>query len=128
VLYLILFFSFFFSILLLQIAIHNIPEGLCVAMPVYYATGNRWRAFWWAVLSGLSEPVAAVFGYIILASSFSDSMYAVLFGVVAGMMIIISVRELLPTAHRYDPDDTVVTFSFIAGMMIMALSLVLFLV
>lgn len=96
-------------------------------MPVYYATGNKWRAFWWAVLSGISEPIAAVFGYLILASSFSDSMYAVLFGIVAGMMVIISVRELLPTAHRYDPDDSVVTFCFIGGMGIMALSLVLFL-
>ena len=98
-----------------------------MAMPVYYATGNKWRAFWWAVLSGISEPIAAVFGYLILASSFSDSMYAVLFGIVAGMMVIISVRELLPTAHRYDPDDAVVTFCFIGGMGIMALSLVLFL-
>jgi ZIP family zinc transporter len=53
-------------------------------------------------------------------------MYAILFGGVAGMMVIISSRELLPTAHRYDPEDTVVTFSFIAGMVIMALSLVLF--
>jgi ZIP family zinc transporter len=53
-------------------------------------------------------------------------MYAVLFGLVAGMMVIISVRELLPTAHRYDPDDTVVTYSFMIGMAIMAVSLVLF--
>ena len=95
-------------------------------MPVYYATGNKWRAFSWAVLSGISEPIAAIFGYLILASSFSDSMYAILFGIVAGMMVIISVRELLPTAHRYDPDDAVVTFCFIGGMCIMALSLVLF--
>ena len=51
-----------------------------------------------------------------------------MFGLVAGMMVVISVRELLPTAHRYDPEDTVVTFSFIGGMAIMALSLVLFLV
>ena len=96
-------------------------------MPVYYATGNRWRAFCCAVLSGISEPIAAVFGYIILASSFSNTMYAVLFGIVAGMMVIISVRELLPTAHRYDPEDSVVTFMFILGMGIMAVSLVLFL-
>jgi ZIP family zinc transporter len=115
------------GVLGLAIAIHNIPEGLCVAMPVYYATGKRWNAFAWGVLSGISEPIAAVLGYAVLANSFSDVMYAVLFGVVAGMMVIISTRELLPTAHRYDPEDTVVTYSFIAGMAIIALSLVLFL-
>jgi zinc transporter ZupT len=113
------------GILAIAIALHNIPEGLCVAMPIYYATGNRWKAFGWAALSGFSELLGAFLGWAILANSFSDNMYAVLFGLVAGMMVIISVRELLPTAHRYDPDDTVVTYSFIVGMAIMASSLVL---
>jgi ZIP family zinc transporter len=114
------------GVLAIAIAIHNIPEGLCVAMPIYYATGNRWKAFGWAVLSGASEPLAALLGWAVLANSFSDDMYAILFGIVAGMMVIISVRELLPTAHRYDPEDTVVTYSFMVGMAIMAVSLVLF--
>jgi ZIP family zinc transporter len=113
------------GVLAIAIALHNIPEGLCVAMPIYYATGNRWKAFAWAALSGFSEILGAFLGWAILANSFSDTLYAVLFGVVAGMMVIISVRELLPTAHRYDPDDTVVTYSFIVGMAIMSLSLVL---
>jgi zinc transporter, ZIP family len=56
--------------------------GLCVAMPVYYATGSRWRAFGWAALSGISEPIAAFFGWLVLANSFSDIVYAVLFGMV----------------------------------------------
>ena len=95
-------------------------------MPIYYATGNRWKAFWWAVLSGISEPIAALLGWAVLANSFSHTLYGSLFGVVSGMMVIISVRELLPTAHRYDTEDTVVTYSFMVGMAIMALSLVLF--
>ena len=95
-------------------------------MPIYYATGKRWNAFAWACLSGASEPFAAVLGWAVLANSFSDAMYAVLFGMVAGMMVIISARELLPTAHRYDPRDAFVTYSFIGGMVIMASSLVLF--
>jgi zinc transporter ZupT len=114
------------AVLALAIAIHNVPEGLCVALPIYYATGKRWKAFGLAVCSGASEPVAALLGWAVLANSFSNTMYAVLFGLVAGMMVIISVRELLPTAHRYDPDDSVVTYSYIVGMCIMALSLVLF--
>jgi zinc transporter ZupT len=108
------------------IAVHNIPEGLCVALPIFYATGKRSSAFFWALLSGASEIVAALLGWAILANSFSDAIYAALFGLVAGMMVIISIRELLPTAHFYDPEDTVVTNAFIAGMVVIALSLVLF--
>jgi zinc transporter ZupT len=115
------------AVLAVAIAIHNIPEGLCVAMPIYYATGNKMKAFGWAMFSGLSEPLAAVLGWAVLANSFSENMYGSMFGMVAGMMVIISARELLPTAHRYDPDDSVVTYSFIGGMAIMALSLMLFL-
>lgn len=114
------------AVLAVAISIHNIPEGLCVAMPIYYATGNRWKAFGWALLSGVAEPFAAVLGWAVLANSFSDQMYGVLFGIVSGMMVIISVRELLPTAHRYDPEDRVVTYAFMFGMAIMAVSLVLF--
>ena len=113
-------------VLAIAIAIHNIPEGLCVALPVYYATGSRRKAFGWALLSGLSEPLAAVFGYIILANAVTATVYGILFGIIAGMMVMISTRELLPTAHRYDPTDRVVTYSFIFGMGILALSLVLF--
>lgn len=114
------------AVLAVAIAIHNIPEGLCVAMPIYYATGKRWNAFAWGCLSGISEPLAACLGWAALASVFNDVIYAVLFGMVGGMMVIISARELLPTGHRYDPDDSVTTYSFIAGMVIIAISLVLF--
>jgi zinc transporter ZupT len=114
-------------VLALAIAIHNIPEGICVALPVYYASGSRRKAFLLALLSGISEPIAALFGYLILASIVSDSTFAVLYGIVSGMMIIICTRELLPTAHRYDPEDTYVTTCYITGMALMALALVLFL-
>lgn len=115
------------TVLAVAVAIHNIPEGLCVALPVYYATRSKWRAFGWALLSGISEPLAALVGWLVLGDSISHSMYGAMFGVVAGMMVTISVRELLPTAHKYDPTDSVTTFALISGMGIMALSLVLFL-
>mmetsp|Transcript_12043 Transcript_12043/g.34401 ORF Transcript_12043/g.34401 Transcript_12043/m.34401 type:complete len:386 (-) Transcript_12043:272-1429(-) len=115
-------------VLAVAISIHNIPEGLCVALPIFYATGNRNKAFCWALLSGASEIVAAFLGWLILSNVFTEAIYGTLFGLVAGMMVIISIRELLPTAHFYDPDDTVVTYSFITGMMVMALSLVLFVI
>lgn len=77
------------------IALHNIPEGLCVAMPVYYATGSRWKGVMWATVSGISEPVAGLFGWLVLSSSLDPVVYAVLFAAVAGMMVYISLRWAL---------------------------------
>src|SRR5690606_33303183 len=91
--------------LAIAIAIHNIPEGLCVSMPVYFATGDRNKAFMWALLSGLSEPVGALIGWLVLQSVMGGAVYGTLFGVVAGMMVNIVLHEILPTAHRYDPKD-----------------------
>mmetsp|Transcript_38173 Transcript_38173/g.74603 ORF Transcript_38173/g.74603 Transcript_38173/m.74603 type:complete len:440 (+) Transcript_38173:198-1517(+) len=110
------------------IAIHNIPEGVCVAMPVYYATGSKRKAFMWATLSGISEPIGALFGWAVLAGDVSNLAYGAMFGLVAGMMIYISLAELLPSAYRHDHNPVVVTLSLVVGMMAMALSLVLFVV
>ncbi|KAG7367675.1 ZIP zinc transporter [Nitzschia inconspicua] len=116
------------AVLAVAIAIHNIPEGLCVALPVYYATGNRCKAFLWGAISGASDIVAALLGWLILVNVIGDTTYAIFFGLVSGMMVIISMKELLPMAHHYDPKDTVVTYSFIAGMALMAFSLIMFLI
>ena len=113
--------------LAMAIAIHNIPEGICVAMPIYYATGNKWKGFWWSFLSGLSEPIGAIVGYGVLnGNDMSPAAFGSLFGLVAGMMIFISVKELIPTALKYDPHDHYVTTYVFVGMAIMALSLILF--
>jgi ZIP family zinc transporter len=115
--------------LAVAIAIHNIPEGLCVALPIYYASGSRLKGFMWALLSGISEPIGALIGYGIIKSTGDDmnqAVYGTLFGVVAGMMIMIVILELLPTAYRYDPTDTCVTNSLVIGMFVMAASLCLF--
>lgn len=114
--------------LAIAIAIHNIPEGICVATTLYWSTGSRWKAFMWAVLSGMAEPVGAAIVWLALQGTLSPLAYAVIFGLVAGMMIYICVKELLPTARRYDPDDTVTSASVFAGMIVMAISLVLFVV
>eukprot|EP01025_Chloroclados_australasicus_P064178 TRINITY_DN853_c0_g1_i1.p1 TRINITY_DN853_c0_g1~~TRINITY_DN853_c0_g1_i1.p1 ORF type:complete len:360 (-),score=49.48 TRINITY_DN853_c0_g1_i1:279-1358(-) len=109
------------------IAIHNIPEGICVAMPVYYATGSRLKGFLWAFFSGLSEPVGGLLGYLILyGDNMSDLAYGILFTMVAGMMVYISIRELIPTALKYDPEDKYTTKFVFLGMVVMAVSLLLF--
>lgn len=114
--------------LAIAIAIHNIPEGICVATTLYWSTGSRWKAFLWAVLSGMAEPVGAGIVWLALQGTLSPIAYAIIFGLVAGMMIYICVKELLPTARRYDPEDTVTSASVFAGMIVMAISLVLFVV
>mmetsp|Transcript_12229 Transcript_12229/g.22927 ORF Transcript_12229/g.22927 Transcript_12229/m.22927 type:complete len:337 (-) Transcript_12229:230-1240(-) len=108
------------------ISIHNIPEGLCVAMPIYYATGNRWKGFFWGTLSGFSEPLGALVGWLIVGRSFSGNAYGIMFGAVAGIMVYICLDELLPTAYKYNRKGSIVNWSSIFGMFLIALSLVLF--
>lgn len=107
------------------IAIHNIPEGIAVSVPVYYATGSRKRAFGLSFLSGVSEPVGALVGYLILLPFFNDIIYGVLFAAVAGIMVFISLDELLPTAEKYGEHHLSI-YGVIAGMGIMAASLLAF--
>ena len=108
----------------MAVAIHNIPEGIAVSVPVYYATGDRKRAFCYSFLSGLSEPLGAVLGYILLIRFFTDAMCGVIFAGVAGIMIYISLDELLPAAEKYG-EHHVAIYGLIAGMAVMAASLLL---
>jgi ZIP family zinc transporter len=107
------------------IAIHNIPEGIAVSVPIYYATKNRKKAFWLSFLSGLAEPVGAIIGYFILRTIFNDSTFGLIFAGVAGIMIYISLDELLPTAEEYG-EHHIAIGGLIAGMAVMAFSLLLF--
>jgi len=107
------------------IAIHNIPEGLAVSAPIYYATGNRKKAFLLSFLSGLSEPAGALIGFFILRNFFNDTVLGLIFAGVAGIMVYISFDELLPTAKEYG-EHHVAIGGLIAGMIVMAISLLLF--
>jgi len=108
------------------IAIHNIPEGIAVSVPVYYATGNKKRAFLLSFASGLAEPIGGLLGWLFLATVFNGSIIGVLFGGVAGIMVFISVDELLPTAREYGHHHHAI-YGLVAGMAVMAVSLLLFL-
>ncbi len=107
------------------VAIHNIPEGIAVSLPVYHATGSKSKAFWYSAFSGMAEPVGAVLGYAVFRSILSDAAFGVMFALVAGIMVYISLDELLPTAHEYG-DGHGVIWGVIGGMMVMALSLLVF--
>ena len=106
------------------IAIHNIPEGIAVSVPVYYSTRSRKKAFWLSFLSGLSEPVGALIGYFILRSFVSDAAFGMIFASVAGIMVYISLDELLPTAEEYG-EHHIAIGGLIGGMAVMAVSLLL---
>jgi len=117
--------------LTVAIAVHNIPEGLTVAFPIYFSTGNKLKAFLWGAFSGIAEPMAALTEYLILKlfniknGDFTPFTYGTIFSVVAGIMTYISLCELLPTARKFDKKGTLTMGGFIAGMAIMATSLVL---
>ncbi|NLW63208.1 MAG: zinc transporter ZupT [Syntrophomonadaceae bacterium] len=108
----------------LAIAIHNIPEGIAVAVPVFYATGSRKKAFRLSFLSGLSEPAGALIGYFFLIRFLSDAMFGFIFAAVAGIMVYISLDELLPAAREYGEHHLSI-LGLILGMAVMALSLLL---
>jgi ZIP family zinc transporter len=109
----------------IAIAIHNIPEGVAIAIPIYYATKSRKKALLYSFLSGLSEPLGALLGIFILTYFVSDIWFGAVFGVVAGIMIYISLDELLPTAEKYGEHHLAI-YGLIIGMVVMASSLILF--
>lgn len=106
----------------IAVAIHNIPEGLAVSLPIYHATGDKKKAFIYSALSGFAEPLGAFVGALILLPFIGDLTLAISFAVVAGIMIFISLDELLPAARTYDKAHDSL-YGLIAGMAIMALSL-----
>lgn len=110
--------------LAIAVAMHNIPEGIAVSVPVYYATKSKLKAFRLSFLSGLAEPAGAVIGYLILAQFLNHLVLGVIFAMVAGVMTFLAIDTLLPTA-RNSARGHLTVYGVIAGMAVMAMSLVL---
>ncbi len=115
----------------IAIALHNIPEGVSVAVPIFYATGERRKGFIYSLLSGLSEPIGALIAYAALqllvggpAHVIPPQVMGVLFAAIAGIMVYISVDELLPTSRVYGKGHDSI-YGMVAGMAVMAVSLLL---
>jgi ZIP family zinc transporter len=115
----------------IAIALHNIPEGISVSVPIFYATGSRKKAFLYSALSGLAEPIGAIIGYTAIlffldgnSGLIPPEVMGILFGGVAGIMVYISLDELLPTSRAYGKGHDSI-FGLVAGMLVMALSLLL---
>ncbi|MGJ9457560.1 zinc transporter ZupT [Oceanobacillus sp. CF4.6] len=106
------------------VAIHNIPEGIAVSVPIYYATGDKKKAFKLSFLSGLAEPVGAIVAFLILMPFLTETLFGIIFAMVAGIMVFISLDELLPAAKKYDEAHLSI-YGVMTGMAVMAVSLVL---
>lgn len=108
------------------IAIHNIPEGIAVSVPIYYATGSKKKAFILSFLSGVSEPLGAIIAYLVLMPFLTSESAGIVTGIilsaVAGIMVFISLDELLPTAEEYG-EHHISIYGVVSGMIVMALSL-----
>jgi ZIP family zinc transporter len=111
-------------IIAVAVAIHNIPEGIAVSVPIFYATGSRRQAFIYSFLSGVAEPVGALIGYLLLMPFLTPAVLSSTLAFVAGIMVYISLDEILPMAQRYGREHLVI-LGIVAGMGIMALSLFL---
>ena len=106
----------------IAIALHNIPEGLAVSVPIYYATGSRLKAFTYSFLSGLAEPIGAIIGYLVLRPFLNDVVMGMIFSAVGGIMVYISLDELLPAAKKYGKHH-IAMLGLVLGMLVMAISL-----
>jgi ZIP family zinc transporter len=105
----------------IAMAIHNIPEAIAISIPIYYSTDKKRKEFFLLFLSGLVVLVGTLIGYHLLSTFFSETLLGILFGSIAGIIVFISVDELLLTVHEYGFHYQAI-FGLIAGMIVMAIS------
>ncbi len=106
----------------IAIAIHNIPEGLAISAPIYAATGSRSKAFWWSFLSGVAEPVGALLAAVVLLPFLNEAVLGGLLSAVAGIMVFISIDELLPVSRAFEEEHLSI-IGIVTGMAVMSFSL-----
>ncbi len=111
--------------LALAIALHNIPEGISISVPIYYATGSKLRAFFYTLVSGLSEPLGALLAFLFLSPFMNDFIMGLLLSIIAGIMTHIACYELFPTSLSYQHKKISYLF-FGIGALVMILNHVLF--
>ena len=106
----------------LATALHNIPEGIAVATPIYFVTKSKLKAFGYSFFAGIVEPLGALIAYLVLRPYLSLNFLFYVFAFVAGIMVYISLDELLPSCFEHARGHTAIV-GIVIGMMIMAFSL-----
>jgi len=107
--------------IMLAITMHNIPEGISVAMPVYFATGSKLKAVKYTFLSGIAEPVGALLAFVLLRPFINDFMMGIIFSLITGIMLYISIEELIPSSRQYGYKNLALISTF-AGIVLMPLA------
>ena len=110
--------------LAIAIALHNIPEGISIGIPIYYASKKKSKALFYTFLSGVSEPFGALLTYLFLLPFINSVILGLLFSFIAGIMIEISMTELLPKSYWYG-EDTLTIFFFVMGIVFMLLKFII---
>lgn len=105
--------------LTIAIAAHNIPEGISISVPIFYSTGSKFKAFLHTFISGISELFGAVIAYLFLAPFISDTLMAFLYAIIAGIMIYLSITELLKTSLSYKNYKLTFIYFFIGVIFIL---------
>lgn len=111
-------------VIAIAIGLHNIPEGIAVAVPIFQATGSKKRAISLALISGLAEPLGGIIGYLFLRQFLNPMVIGFILAFVAGIMVFISLDELLPTSREYDEDHFAV-YGLVVGMLVMAVTMII---
>jgi len=106
----------------IAIAIHNIPEGLACSIPLYCATSDRKKSCLISFAAGMTEPLGAILAILLLYPFLNDWLLAAASGMVAGIMVFLSLDELIPIANRYGSEH-LTNLGIIAGFFIMMIGL-----
>ncbi len=110
--------------LTVAIALHNIPEGVSIAVPIYHSTNNKFKAIGYALFSGMSEVLGSILAFTFLSPFINEHIMAALYAIIAGIMIHISVYELIPGSYKNGSLNSVLKY-FLIGFIIMIMSHVL---
>lgn len=105
----------------IAIALHNIPEGISISVPIYHSTNNKFKAILYAFISGFSEVIGSIIAYLFLSPLINDHVMAALYAIIAGIMVHISVYELIPGAYKQSTLKEILKY-FVIGSIIMILS------
>lgn len=87
-------------VLAIGIGIQNIPEGAIISMPLQMEGVSKGKAFWYGVLSGIVEPIAALITVLLINIVVPILPYLLTFA--AGAMLYVVIEELVPEIHEGD--------------------------
>ena len=109
--------------LAIAIALHNIPEGICIAVPIYYSKKSYKKAFIYTFVSGISEFFGALIAYIFLYKYISINTINLIFIFVAGIMINLSINDILKESYKYTITKRNIYIGFIIGFIFFLISM-----